>query len=87
MSDDAAMTDPRTRANLIDDDEVNQATNARSYVEALSGPASQKSSSHASTATDKNLPKRPCSLFFKTAASAINMTTLFQDLSSIGILA
>lgn len=87
MSDDAAMTDPRIRANSIDDDEVNQATNARSYVDALRGPTFQKSSSHVSTAADNNLPKRPCSLFFKTAVSAINMTTLFQDLSSIGILA
>ena len=87
MSDDALMTDPRTRANTIHDDEVNQATNVRSYVEAVSGPAIQKSSSHATTAADNNLPKRPCSLFFKAAVSAMNMTTVFQDLSSIGILA
>ena len=86
MSDDVAMTDPRIRANLTEDVQVNQATNARSFVEAVSGPAPQKGSLPASTTADNNLPKRPYSLFFKTAASAINMSTLFQDLSSIGIL-
>ena len=86
MSDHVAVTDPRTRVNLTEDVQVNQATNARSYVEAVSGPAPQKGSLPASTTADNNLPKRPCSFFFKTAASAINMSTLFQDLSSIGIL-
>lgn len=86
MLEDVAITDPRTRANLTEDVQVNQATNARSYVEAVSGPAPQKGSLPASTTADNNSPKGPCSLFFKTAASAINMSTLFQDLSSIGIL-
>ena len=52
MSDDVATTDPRTRANLTEDVQVNQATNARSYVEAVSGPAPQKGSLPASTTAD-----------------------------------
>ena len=34
---------------------------------------------------DNELPRRPCSIFFKIAYQALNMQSLFQDISKIGI--
>lgn len=74
----------------------NQDNEARSYADVTNGPVPQNVSQpsilnqddHVRTTTfaDNNLPKRPCSIFFKMTFQALNMRTLFQDLSRIGIL-
>lgn len=78
MSDDAAPSDLRLWAN--------QVTNAHSYVDAVNGPTFSTKDHAARKYADNNLPKRSCSVFFKIAASELNIGTLVQDLSKIGIL-
>lgn len=74
----------------------NQDNEARSYANVTNGPVPQNvpqptmlnhdDDAKTTTFVDNNLPKRPCSIFFKLAFQALNMRTLFQDLSRIGIL-
>lgn len=74
----------------------NQDNEARSYADVTNGPVPQNVPQPAmlnhdddvrtTTFADNNLPKRPCSIFFKLAFQALNMRSLFQDLSRIGIL-
>lgn len=74
----------------------NQDNEARSYADVTNGPVPQNvpqptmlnhdDDAKTTTFVDNNLPKRPCSIFFKLAFQALNMRTLFQDLSRIGIL-
>ena len=95
MSNDADICDPhsweyRTRVNQVD-----QVTNNLTYTEGAIRPVPQNvpqpsiltHDADARTAmfADNNLPKRPCSIFFKVAYQALNMSSLFQDLSKIGI--
>ena len=87
--DNVDVLDPRTRAN------VNQVTVDCSYSEVTGGPAPQDVPlpavvSNAEnvmkiTYADNELPRRPCSIFFKIAYQALNMQSLFQDISKIGI--
>jgi len=75
---------------------VNQDNEVRSYAEATNGPVPQNvpqssilthdEDVRTTMFADNNLPKRPCSFFFKLAFQALNMRSLFQDLSWIGIL-
>ena len=87
--DNADVLDPRSRAN------DNRVTTDRSYSEVTGGSAPQDVPLPAvvshddnvmkSTYADNELPRRPCSVFFKLAHQAFNMRSLFQDISKIGI--
>ena len=89
--DNVHVPDPRTRANVKS---VNQVTADRSYSEVtgsvpqdvpLPTVASNDENVMRRTYADNELPKRPCSIFFKMAPKALNMRSLFEDLNRIGI--
>ena len=67
-------------------------TDDRGYADAASDPVPQPTvltiddDVMKSTLADNNLPKRPCSAFFKIAHKALNIHSSFQDLSNIGIM-